>query len=228
VSDILILAGASDRDRATGLLKTAEKHNAPLHLLPHGGGMEELRLANKFLHDRSEEYIIASDAFDVLINRWDERELRMLIDSAPHLIMSVEGLVWPAGPWERAYARLGSRYFWKAICGGQYCGRRADMIAAWDEMLMRWDRGDAKAGGSSQEILHQMYADGWPFTLDLECRIFQSMLGDASKWICLHGGDRGLAWNRKTQTLPMFLHFNGMGPGEPPLMAEWRKRICEP
>jgi hypothetical protein len=183
--------------------------------------MEDLRSTIEWLKAREEKYVVATDTFDTIISRWDPEELKLLIDSAPDLIMSVEWWVWPKGPWEKAYAHLAGRHRWFAINGGQYCGRREQLIAMWEAMMWRWDQGQETAGGTSQELLHLMYQDGAAFTLDLECRIFQSMYGPHAHLIKMRDGK---AFNTVTGSYPMFLHFNGNAPG----LKEWADTLCKP
>jgi len=131
LSDILVLSFAytTDGSKWRALRDSCMKHRVPLHVMginrQHPGpcGFEE---ATEFLKSRSEEYIVITDSFDVICNRWDEDQLRMLIDSAPNLIMSVEPLVWPVGAPDSYPSR--DRYKWRAINGGQYCGRREQVI----------------------------------------------------------------------------------------------------
>lgn len=222
---VLVLSSAftTDESKWRGLRETAAKHGVPLHIQGVGEYLPELAVGFRrqadFLEARTETHIVVTDAFDVLVSRWDEFEVMRLIDSAPHLIMSVEQFVWPMGPWAAAYERLGNRYPWMAICGGQYCGRREQMIEVFREIATRWERGDAKAGGTSQEILHQMFAEGYPFTLDLECRIFQSMLGEHAAKVKYQ---TFRALNVFHGSSPMFLHWNGCSGVIP---QEWREAV---
>jgi hypothetical protein len=223
-TDILVASSAYTSDPSTWryLRESAAKHKVPLHVIGEGQpfpGMGAIRNGIELLRSRSEEYVIITDAYDVIVNRWDEDEVRMLIDAAPSLIMSVEPKVWPvAEDLEAAYSHLAGRYKWFAINGGQYAGRREQIMAMWQEMLLRWDCGQAINGGSSQEILHRMYADKRPFTLDLECRLFQTMIGEAARHIV----PNPMAYNTATHNWPMFLHFNGKTPG----IEEWGKILC--
>jgi hypothetical protein len=221
---LLILASAytDDFGRWAALRDSAAKHGALLHVMgqgqPHPGWMQSIQLAIEFLKQREEQYVVLTDSFDVVMSRWDAREVCLLIDSAPDLIMSVEWWVWPRGPWAQAYAHLEGRHHWFAINGGQYCGRREQMIAMWEAMVWRWQHGQETAGGGSQELLHKMYQDGAAFTLDLECRIFQTMFGPHRDLIKERDGK---AFNIITGSYPMFLHFNGGAPG----LKEWKETL---
>lgn len=235
MSDILVLSSAytPDPNQWAPFRLSCEKHGVPLHVFglcdeyPTYPGMDGFKRGIEFLQSRSEEYIVLTDAFDVLCNRWDEDEVRMIIDSAPNLVMSVEPLVWPVGCPD-TYPDP-KRYKWRAINGGQYAGRRIDMIDVWKCILGHWQDGWATLGGSSQEILHRMHAHyPWPFTLDLECRLFQSMLGENAKYVWAMPEtmpetivQRAHAWNSITHSTPMFLHFNGSGLNLSPGMQEW-------
>lgn len=226
MTDLLVLSGASDLSRAKGLLDTAHLKGVPLRMLAYTGDcMENMCIALRFLEATPDiERVVLIDSYDVLVNRWAQDELIRAIDSAPDLIMGVESNLWPAGqPYAKKYEQLAKRHPWYAINGGMFCGRRAEMIYALRKLEFKWQLGDAVAGGSNQELLHQLYADGELFTLDLECRIFQSMYGEtASRVVPMRDGSCR-AINRVTQAVPMFLHFNGQAPG----LAEWTKRLCE-
>ncbi len=224
----LVMCGAwtTDRSRWAALRESAERFQVNLHDLaqgnPHFPDMETFPRNIEFLEQREEKYVVVTDAYDTLVNRWDERELARLIDSAPHCIMSVEEKCWPHdGPYEDGYSHIGD-HPWKFICGGQYCGRRADIIELFRELYRRWQRGDSTRGGSSQEILHQIYAERFfPLSLDLECRIFQSMLGKNRDLI---RNEKGIGFNAHTASFPMFLHWNGQGPGIPAGLTDWLQR----
>jgi hypothetical protein len=219
---ILSSAYTDDYTRWAALRDSAARYGVMLNVMGQGqnypGGMVTIQRAIDFLKTREEQYVVVTDSFDVVMSRWDEREVNLLIDAAPDLIMSVEWWVWPKGPWDKAYSHLVGRHRWFAINGGQYCGRREQLIKMWEAMLWRWDRGQETAGGSSQELLHKMYNDGAAFTLDLECRIFQSMYGGHAHLIKVKDGR---AFNTITGSHPMFLHFNGGAPG----MREWKETL---
>ena len=217
-NDILVVSTAytTDESRYKIFRDSCARHDVPVKSLGIGEtypDMHVLEAVANFLELRDERHIVLTDAYDALVNRWYERELSRLIDSAPHCMMSVEPQVWPVGQWHKAYAQLDGRYRWKAICGGQWCGRREQMIEVLKAIYAGWKAGGATAGGTSQEILHKMYAGlllggRWPFTLDLSCTIFQSMIGPEAKLIDDHVG---CAYNTVTHSTPMFLHFNGQG-----------------
>lgn len=214
MEDILVLSSDySFQDRSRLLVSSAAKHKVPLHVFgidqeypQHPGPKKTIERGIAFLKERTEQYVVITDGFDVLVTRWNPAELIMMIDSAPHLIISVEWWVWPEGPWKAAYQHLDGRYNWFAINGGQYCGRRDQLIAMWEYMVGIFDR----ESHNSQRCLHRMYQDGAAFTLDLECRIFQSMYGPHDHMIVVQDGQ---AFNAVTGSNPMFLHFNGGAKG---------------
>ncbi len=223
---ILVMGGAHTTDiyKFRHLHNSAARLGVELCILGYGKTFDpwpSIQNCIDFAKSRTEPYILLTDTFDVLMSRWNEQELRMMMDAAPDLIISVEWWVYPKGPWASAYAALEGRYRWYAINGGQYCGRREQMIAMWEAMLWRARQGQETAGGSSQELLHKMYLDGAAFTLDLECRIFQSMFGPHAPLIV---SKDGRAFNTITGSYPMFLHFNGGAPG----IEEWSKVLATP
>jgi hypothetical protein len=224
LTDLLVLSGSSDLSRAKGLLDTAGRHSVPLKMLQYTGDcMENMCIALRFLESAPDiERVVLIDSYDVLVNRWAPDELIRAIDSAPDLIMGVESNLWPAGqPYAKKYEQLAKRHPWYAINGGMFCGRREDIMLTLRQLEFLWQNGQAVAGGSNQELLHQLYADDMPFTLDLECRIFQSMYGEQAHMVI--GPSRfAPARNTVTGSQPMFLHFNGQAPG----LAEWTKRLC--
>jgi hypothetical protein len=229
MTDLLVLSGASDLSRAKGLLDTASHRGVPLKMLQYTGEcMENMCIALRYLEAHADiERVVLIDSYDVLVNRWAPDELIRAIDSAPDLIMGVESNLWPAGqPYAKRYEQLAKRHPWYAINGGMFCGRRDDMIFVLRRLEEMWHDGRAVAGGSNQELLHQLFADGdIPFTLDLECRFFQSMFGEqqsAVEWEFSYPHGCGWARNTQTSSIPMFLHFNGQAPG----LAEWTKRLC--
>lgn len=218
MSDVLVVSGAytTDESRWRIFKQSCERHEVPFHVLGVGAtsysAEESLGNVIAFLETREERYIVLTDSYDVIVNRWDERELKYIIDSAPDLVMSVETNIWPDGPWVRAYSHL-EGYLWKGICGGQYCGSRDRMLHTLRDVEQALQMGRGKLG-CSQEILHEMFKEKFvecrthPFALDLRCEIFQSMLGPHATEI-IDAGD--IAWNKVTRSRPMFLHFNGQG-----------------
>jgi hypothetical protein len=236
LSDILVLSFAytTDGSKWRALRNSCMKHRVPLHVMGQGQhhpgpcGFEE---AAEFLKERSEEYIVITDSFDVICNRWDEDELRMLIDSAPNLIVACDPYTWPF-EYAPLYEHLAKRYKWFSPCGGQYAGRRRQVIAMWEEMMRLWAAGVAIHGGTSQELLTLMYNGKgftlWPFILDLECRLFQSMIEPHARYIMKtfrpHGQEPlWVAQNTITKSYPMFLHFNGQKANLSPSFEEWKK-----
>tara|TARA_R110000868_G_scaffold167806_3_gene402271 strand:- start:745 stop:1296 length:552 start_codon:yes stop_codon:yes gene_type:complete len=157
-------------------------------------------------------HAIYVDAFDVLVSRWEEKEVETLIDKAGGLLMSCECGCWPAGPWCDTYVAR-KRTPWCAINGGQFAGTRQAMIDLLREVYDR--KNMMECGGGNQEILHKMLADGYEMGLDQECRIFQSMAGLSE---CITEKN-GIMYNTFTDTFPMFPHWNGRTPG----MGDWLK-----
>jgi len=226
MTDILVLSGASDLSRAKGLLDTAGRRGVPLKILPFKGGdaIENLVTTLTFLEEYADviERVLIIDSYDGLVNRWNADEVIRAIDSAPDVILGVESNLWPAGqPYAKKYEQTSKRHPWYAINGGMSCGRREDIVRMLRKVKHLWDIGRAVAGGTNQELLHQLYAAGEPFTLDLECRFFQSMYKEEAGMI-EYQPVGGRAFNRHTRSYPMFLHFNGQAPG----LAEWTKRLC--
>ncbi len=211
---IVVISGASDRREAQGLIETAAVHRVPLHVVSPGGNDVPLKVLVDLLRARSEEYIVLTDAYDVLFSRWDGVELVALIDAEPSgLINSCESDCWPAGPWCAAYKQETP---WWACNGGQVCGKREALV----EMTMESQKHPITAGGGNQERLHRMIADGYPIGLDNHCRVFQSMTGAAA--IHVECRERKV-FNSFTRSWPMMLHFNGRCPG----METWRKALAQ-
>jgi hypothetical protein len=129
--------------------------------------------------------------------------------------MSCEADCWPAGDYCAAYTDHSTP--WYAINGGQYCGERLKIVQLLNVIYSRAD--STTRGGSSQEILHMLHADGYPMTLDNKCRVFQSMSGISSQYVVPR---EKRAYNTVTETHPMFLHFNGRTPGA----DEWEKALA--
>ena len=238
--DLLVLSSAytTDENRWRVFRESAKRYSVPLHVLGAGSNSYDMMTAIdnglEFLHRSAATHVVITDAYDVIVNHWDGRRVGYIVDSAPGLILSVESNIWPPGPWEESYARLDpSTYYWRAICGGQMAGRRQMLIDLWEALRSRLAAGGATRGGTTQEILHQLFAagQGVPITLDLECRLFQSMLGPhVDKIACCPHPDlpRWQAYNTVTRSVPMFLHFNGQGSPDgrtPPALFEWEERL---
>lgn len=237
MSDILVLSFAftPDTKKWAALRVSCMQHNVPL--IVQGCGQEwpgpcGFEAAAEFLKSRNEEYVVITDSFDVICNRWDEDELQMLIDSAPNLIVACDPYTWPF-EYAPLYEHLAKRYKWFSPCGGQYAGRRTQVIAMWEEMMRLWAAGAALHGGTSQELLTLMYSGKgfppWPFTLDLECRLFQSMIEPQARYIMkaprapMATDPAWIARNALTKSYPMFLHFNGQAANLSPSFEVWKK-----
>lgn len=219
MSDVLVLTRSSDRAQSAPFERTAERHKLRLHILD---GREPNSDVSGYLagiaavSNTDAKWIVLTDAFDVLVSHWDENELIGRLEySRGNLLMSCEQGCWPDGEWCALYPE--AKRPWKYICGGQYAGKRGEMLALMREIYERRDT--VTAGGSSQEILHKLFIGGWPMSLDQNCSIFQSMLGTATDQIAFKDGR---AYNSLTKTEPMLLHFNGGALG----LKEWRERLC--
>lgn len=213
---VLSYAYTDDPSKYRGLEVTSWKHGVPLHI--EGTGMDfdyeggPLRVAG-YLEKRPETHVVLTDAFDVLVNTWDEKKLCGIIDSAPNVIVSVEANCYPdKQPWKKVYDNLPGP--WKYINAGQFCGRRLELIAMLKEQDRRWKKGEHFPGWAApQDIMHRMYAEGYPLSLDLGCSIFQSMYGPEVAHI--NTIVNKVAYNSVRKTSPMFLHFNGKISMEP-------------
>ena len=192
---------------------------------PH---LETFRRLIPYVENLEDDYILHTDAHDVIVNRWDPEEVMQAVDACPSgMLMSCNDECWPAGPWCEAYPENGTP--WRTACAGQYVATKAAMLNLWREYLSgHWEQ---TAGGSTQEMCHRIYADAnlhvkpAPFQLDTRCQIFQIM-GARSVEHVHPDWDRGathqkMAINRLTDSIPMFLHFGGRAPG----MREWFGRL---
>ncbi len=209
-------AYTSDASQWEGLRETAAKNKVPLTMrglnqpCPWDAGFPDFVA---YLRQRPEPYVLVTDAFDVLVSRWDEAELISLIDAEPSgIIQSCEDNCWPAGEWCSAYKRETP---WYAANGGQVCGRNQ---AVADMFEVNYRDYLTTAGGGNQERLHKMFAAGYPIGLDTHCRIFQSMSGASSGYVEYRDGKM---FNTFTKTWPMFGHWNGRTPG----MDIWRELL---
>lgn len=171
-----------------------------------------------------QEYVLITDAYDVLVVRYDENEIISYIEENKKLIASCECQCYPPGFWCEKYIDGG---IWRYPNGGQMCGYKKDIITLWKEYLSGfWEQSQ---GGSTQEMLHRMYAAGYPIFRDSECKIFQSMSGFGSNFIALSSlyriinKGKNAVWNSKTDNYPMLMHFNGRTPG----IEEWYKKLYE-
>lgn len=203
MNQVAIMSWATEPSEAKLLVESAGRVQAPLVLIGGIGG-NDMPLTKPALDMslRDEPYVVLTDAYDVLMVRWDEAELIGRIEEAGGLLVSTEAGCWPDGPWCSVYG--GGR----AANGGQYCGRRQQVIAFLETINRRLP--EVTAGGGSQETIHRMIADGYPAKLDLNCEIFQSMSGSSSADISMH---QGQVFNHATGSMPMFAHWNGRTPG---------------
>mgnify|MGYP001577883455 CR=1 FL=1 len=209
-----VIAAASNRIEARYLVESADKHKVPLTVYDKGGNDLPMEEWIRRVRIQPAEYVLSTDAYDVLVSRWDEDEVISLIDAEPSgIINSCEADCWPGGPWAAAYK---PETPWWACNGGQFCGRREAIVAMLEENARQVNT----AGGGNQERLHRMVAAGYPIGLDQKCRIFQSMAGVASKYI---GSLDGNLFNSFTGTYPMFAHFNGRTMG----IEIWRDLLAQ-
>lgn len=212
MTNMLVLAPAYTTEDSTWrcLRESAELNGVELCMYGLGWGfphLEAYRTAIELAQRFTGDYVLHTDAYDVLINRWNELEVANLIENSPDgLIISCNDECWPAGPWSDAY-RKGTTPWWSA-CGAQYTGRKEQMIWLWEEFLNgKWS---AECGGGNQEMLHRMQTAGRDLSLDTECRIFQIMGHQSRPHIAIKDGK---AYNKLTGTFPMFLHYGGRAPG---------------
>lgn len=242
MSDVLVLAGAHTSDlRAYEPLKVScEMFGVPLRIIgteqPLNYGCTDPRLFLETIDETldivaraQESYIVITDAFDVIACRWDEVEVIETIQVANRgLLVSAEANCYPNGLWKAIYDRHFAGFPWRYANGGQYCGKRE--AVCWLLATFRARLREAVLGGATNEILHRMFAEDQDcFSLDVRCRVFQSMYTDAVRHLsAFHSGDSGSTWvrhpamcNLKTRSYPMFLHFNGRAPGLP----LWYERI---
>ena len=255
MSNVIVLASAHTTDRKVwaGLRDTCELHGVQLKVLgtdkPLGYPSNDPRLFLEsapetlaFLRSTDAEYIVQTDSFDVLCARWDASEVeRLCQDAKGNLLVSCEANCFPDGPWRATYDAL-CETPWRYPNAGQYCGTRKAVLAFVERLLegMRCLPIDNPFGGAAQEILHRLFLEGYPMSLDYKCDAFQSLYTDASNWVSWdgphHRGDSGshiaMGWddgnsvrfwrgrspkNMKTGGVPLFLHFNGRAP----CMPEW-------
>ena len=211
MSDIVVLSWAftGNPDQWKYLRESAARHRVPLTVSGAGiawpdSGIFDYILAG--IRERSEKYLVLTDAYDVIVSRWDADEVISMIDAEPSgVIHSCECECWPPGEWcPRAYPE--PHGVWFAVNGGQWCGTKDALIADIEANL----KYPTTSGGANQERYHKMIADGYPTGRDTECRIFQSMSGRSSSLVERRNGR---AYNTITGTFPQLLHFNGRTPG---------------
>lgn len=193
------------------LRESAAKHQIDLHILGEGKGWPEIEVyrdAMDLIATLPADYIVCTDAYDVMVARWSGPELVYHIEKSGGFLISAEAQCYPPGPWSEAYTPVGP---WPYINGGQFCGRKDQLLRMMRMVLNGYT--DEKGGGS-QERWHKMYADGVPIAVDRGCRIFQSMSGDAVQFIKpITPTGHFLAYNSHSDSCPMFLHFNGRTAG---------------
>jgi hypothetical protein len=217
VSDILVITRSSDRTQSAAFERGAARFGVSLSISTTNEALHEigegfLRAAD-IVESFAGGYAIASDAFDVLFARWNTREIASAFESAKgNLLVSAEADCWPAGPWCAAYTEKPTP--WPYVCGGQFGGKKDKVAAMYRETFAR--RETITMGGGNQEIMHRMFAEGYPMEIDCHCRIFQSMRSGPAKFVIPKDGQ---AYNQATGTRPMFVHFNGRAAG----MKEWEE-----
>jgi hypothetical protein len=228
VSRTVILSTAHHADPNTwaGLRDTCALFGAPLHVLgtdkPLSYASNDPRLftesvpdALAFLDSCDAEYIVVTDAFDVLCCRWDEGELITRINAARgNLIVSCEAACFPEGSWRAHYDAL-SPSPWRYPNAGQFCGTRSAVVAfvrALDVGVRAIPGPYSPVGGAAQEVLHRMICAGRSMSLDSQCSIFQSMYTGAVEHVGWTASETGPS-NHLSGSHPMFMHFNGRAPG---------------
>ncbi len=236
MTNFLVLASAhtADPDAWAGLRDTCALFGVPLRVLgidkPLGYASNDPRLflesvpdALEALRASDDEYVLLTDAFDVLACRkWNAGYVAGLIEDAPgKLLVSCEANCFPDGPWREVYDAASSSP-WRYGNAGQYCGRREAVI----ELLAAIQRrigvavflGGVTASIDAQIVIHCLYTqDGYPMAMDTECRVFQSLYLASLEAVPFQLPCR----NAVTGTFPFFLHFNGRAPG----MPEWYRSM---
>ena len=199
--------------------ESAIKCGMPLHCLGQGqpfpGDQGALSIGLQFIQSLPNEYIMVTDGYDVMVNRWDEDEVVDRVNKeSSGLLVSCNDECWPYEMDYSHYPRKG--WPWRSACGGQWVGKRASVVTLIQEWLSgKWP---VRCGGGNQEMLHRMHEGGYPFGLDTGCRIFQIMGKNTQPYMDLLNGK---AHNSLTDTVPMLLHWGGRALG----MQEWYERI---
>lgn len=192
---------------------------AELHAVSNGGynPMKSVVDMMEHLQRLPHEYVVATDAYDTMMCRWDEDEVTAAIDAqVSGLLVSCEVNCYPAGPWGTAYGTPLTP--WWYCNGGQMAGRRDALLQLWSEYISgRWP---VECGGGTQEMLHRMYASGREFGRDTTCNIFQNMTDSLGAVVC----HNGVVTNGMTGTRPMCLHWSGRMPGMQKFYTKWRER----
>lgn len=215
---VAVVTGAftNDPNDWACLRHSAAKCGLRLHVLGEGHGYPHLGVFPQYLipyvQALPDDYVLLTDAYDVIVNRWDADEVIRLVDATKSgLLVSCNDECWPEGSWCEAYPDTGTP--WRTACAGQYVGNKEAVLNLWHEFGSgRWEQ---TAGGTTQEMMHRMYAaDPWAFDLDRRCEVFQIM-GAASKDHVGVQAEEAINWLTKTK--PMFLHFGGRAAG----LREW-------
>jgi hypothetical protein len=236
---VITCAFTNNPDHWRYLRESAKINGLNLHVIGNGknfpGNVDVFKELIPYVESLDDEYILLTDGYDVLVNRWNEDEVIELVDASRGLLVSCNDECWPEGPWCKSYPDNGTP--WRTACAGQYVGKKVNVLWLWREFLGgRWSQ---ECGGSTQEMMHRMYDYAaiaaiqtgivWPkpFELDTRCQVFQIMGRNSQPQVFLpvakYDGDMTLlrATNRITGMIPMFLHFGGRAPG----MAEWFDRL---
>ncbi len=209
---------SGDLSKSRMFFETAERFGIPIGIDTGNESFVDLeysypRLINN-LENCNTPYVLLTDSFDVLMTRWDEKEVIHRVGGARgHVIISGEPECWPKGPWSKNYKNLPS--LWSYACGGQLVGTREAILDLTKVIYSR--RQEVSAGGGNQELLHILVGENYPMEIDTECRIFQCMRTEAAKHV--KAGLLGLPHNILTDSWPMFLHFNDLK--NTPGMPEW-------
>lgn len=213
---VLVMTSAYNTDPSTWrvIRESARANKMDLHVIGVGRPFPQLGTYRDMIEYAQSQpqsqynYILLTDGYDVMVNRWDEQELVGLIDRQPgKLLVSCNDECWPAGPWDASYPDYGTP--WRTACGGQYAGSRDAVIGLWQEFLSgKWP---VEAGGGNQEMLHRMWAAGYEMGLDRECQVFQIMGHGSQPYVGCNGKTKVV--NIQTLTVPMFLHWGGRAPG---------------
>ena len=226
----MVLSGAHTTDRKSWepLRVTCERANVPLEMYgldnPLNYASNDPRLFDETVGESMDaikaseaEYVVLTDSFDVIVNRWDQRELVDIIDLAGGMVVSCEANCFPPGPWKQVYDNAPHLITspWRYANGGQFCGTKEKILDLLNILRVRMC--EATTGGAN-EILHKLFVEGYPLSLDSDCEIFQSMYLDVSSHV---KNIFGKAFNDLTNTWPMFLHFNGRAK----TMPDWYKRL---
>lgn len=218
---VMSQARTQDTQSYACLKESCERLGAPLHMwgmdVPMNYPSNDPRLFTdtieeglRVVSELDTEYILASDAFDVICVRWDEKEIEQIVkDSKVDLVVSTEANCFPNGPWKDTYD-MDSIIPWRYGNQGQFVGTKPAMLQFLETLKSRFRNGD-------YSLLHKLYCEGYPFKLDRDCRIFQSMYTEHVGHVKMEDAQ---VRNSLTCSSPMFLHFNGRAPG----MSDWYRQ----